>query len=101
MIPSNLVKAINTAKNYPYITKVGVFGSYARGEEKQTSDIDILIDYDNSSDDFLDDLENFMEGMEQLIHNEIGYVTLPGLMESSNDLYKQNVFNDVKWIYTA
>jgi len=30
------------------VTKAGIFGSYARGEEKKTSDIDILIEIDDS-----------------------------------------------------
>ncbi len=32
-------------KNY-HIKELGIFGSYARGEQKQTSDVDLLIDYD-------------------------------------------------------
>ena len=31
-----------------YITKAGIFGSYARGEAKKNSDIDILIEFDGS-----------------------------------------------------
>ncbi len=30
------------------ITKLGVFGSYARGDEKTDSDIDILIEFENT-----------------------------------------------------
>lgn len=30
------------------INKAWLFGSYSRGEETETSDIDILVDYDNS-----------------------------------------------------
>ncbi len=29
-------------------TKVAIFGSYARGEEKENSDIDILVEFKNS-----------------------------------------------------
>ena len=28
------------------ITELGVFGSYARGEQTETSDVDILVDYE-------------------------------------------------------
>jgi len=34
------------------VTKAGIFGSYARGEQKKKSDIDILIKIDNSADLF-------------------------------------------------
>ncbi|MBP5974532.1 nucleotidyltransferase family protein [Brasilonema sp. CT11] len=30
------------------ITQLGIFGSYARGEQTQESDVDVLIDYDRA-----------------------------------------------------
>ncbi|WP_310834059.1 nucleotidyltransferase family protein [Aetokthonos hydrillicola] len=30
------------------ITKLGIFGSYARGEQTEESDVDLLIDYDQA-----------------------------------------------------
>ena len=96
-----MIQAINSAKNYPYIVRVGVFGSYARDEATPISDLDILIEYDNCSDAFLDDLGNFMEDMEQLLAVEIGYVTLEGLLKSRNEELKREVLRDVKWVYTA
>jgi predicted nucleotidyltransferase len=101
MISSKIVQAILTAQNYPYITKVGVFGSCARDEETVNSDIDILIDYDNSADDFLDDLDNFMEEMERLIDGNIDYVTVAGVMNSNNEAFKGEILRDVKWIYNT
>lgn len=38
-------KIINILKKYN-IKKAGIFGSYAKGEQKKGSDIDILIDFD-------------------------------------------------------
>ena len=35
------------AKKYG-IREIGIFGSYARGEQKQTSDVDILVDFTES-----------------------------------------------------
>jgi len=95
------VKAINSAEKYPYIVKVGVFGSHARGEATGSSDIDILIDYDDSSDDFLDNIDHFMEDFEALITGKIDYVTMRGLMKSQNEEFRQEVLRDVKWIYSA
>jgi len=80
---------------------VGVFGSCARDEETVTSDIDILIDYDNSTDDFLDDLDGFMEDMEQLVDVKIDYITMAGLLKSRNIAFRQEVLRDVKWIYSS
>ena len=30
------------------ITEIGIFGSYARGEETELSDVDILVDYETA-----------------------------------------------------
>jgi len=95
------MQAINKAENYPYIIRVGVFGSFARNEETMTSDIDILIDYDNSSDDFLDDLDSFMEKMEEAVPCRIDYVTMAGLLNSKDEVFKSNVLRDVKWLYNS
>ena len=50
-----------TQKVHP--TLVGIFGSYARGEETENSDLDILIDFDLK----VDLLE--LIGMEQFFQN--------------------------------
>ena len=101
MISNRIAEAISTAKNYPYIVRVGVFGSHARNEETAFSDIDILIDYDNSSEEYLDDIDGFMEDMERLIPDKIDYVTMRGLMRCKDELFRQNVLSDVNWVYSA
>jgi len=101
MVSREVRQTIEKAVKYPYINKIGVFGSYARDEQSDESDLDILIDYDNSSDDFLDNLGDFMEDMELVFSGKIDYVTVPGLMGSSGEKFKRNVLRDVKWIYSA
>ena len=101
MISKRVIQAINSAKNYPCIIRIGVFGSCARNEETSASDIDILIEYDNSSDDFIDNIGGFMEDMERLWHGKIDYVTMTGLMKSHDEKFKRNVLNDVIWVYTT
>ena len=99
MVSNQIIKAINRAENYPYIVRVGVFGSYARGEATHASDIDILIDYNNSSDDFLDDLDNFIEDIEMIIRAKIDFITLPGLLKSRDKEFRDEVLRDIRWIY--
>lgn len=41
-------KAIENVLKKNKVKKAGIFGSYARGEEKKDSDIDILIEFDGS-----------------------------------------------------
>lgn len=61
------------------ILKVGLFGSYARGDESEKSDIDLLIDFDPDHENF----DNYMAVcniLEQLFKNEkLEIVTKNGL----------------------
>ncbi|MCL2034976.1 MAG: nucleotidyltransferase domain-containing protein [Oscillospiraceae bacterium] len=105
MINEQVIKAVNTAVNYPYITAVGVFGSYARNEETTVSDIDILYKYDDTTDDFLCDVLNYGEELENQIKSftgsnvKVDYISFEGLRQSKNESFKQSVLNDVVWLY--
>jgi len=101
MNSNSILQTFAVASNYPSIRKVGIFGSYARGEENENSDVDILIDYDETLDDYAYDMGGFMEDIEQHITVKIDYITLPGLMKSKNSQFKEQVLNDVKWLYVA
>lgn len=61
------------------IRKVGLFGSYVRGDESEKSDIDLLVDFDPALENF----DNFMavcDLLEQLFKNEkVEIVTQNGL----------------------
>lgn len=61
------------------VSKIGVFGSYSRGEQKEESDIDILIDFNPGSETF----DNYMNLCDLLEENfgdsEIDIVTYNGL----------------------
>ena len=94
-------QTFNIASNYPSIKKVGLFGSHARGEERANSDLDILIEYDDSVDDYVYDMGYFMEDIEQHISTKIDYVTLQGLMNCNDSSFKEQVLSDVKWLYIA
>ncbi len=43
-----------------HVTKIGLFGSYARDEAKEESDIDILVEMPSSFDNFFD-LKYYLE----------------------------------------
>ncbi len=61
------------------ITDIGLFGSYLRGEQSATSDIDILIDFDPEMENY----DNYMavyDIFEQLFKNEkVEIITKNGL----------------------
>jgi len=59
------------------ITEIGIFGSFARGEQTSTSDIDILVDFDK-----LPDLFKFCEierVMEELLGIKVDLVRKPAI----------------------
>ncbi len=37
-----------------HITRIGLFGSYARGEQKDSSDIDLLVEFEENTQDLYD-----------------------------------------------
>ena len=95
-------KAVDSARKDRYILKVGVFGSFARGDESADSDIDIIFEYDNSHEDYLESIDDFMEDVEKIITTKIDYVTLNALMRDKKpSAFRDEVLRDVKWLYQA
>jgi len=45
------------------VKKIGLFGSYANGTQKDNSDIDFLVDFNHKNFDNYMDLKFFMEGL--------------------------------------
>jgi predicted nucleotidyltransferase len=49
------------------VSEIGVFGSWVRGEQNETSDIDVLVDFDRAVDLFdLMELQEFLESVFRL-----------------------------------
>lgn len=70
---------------------LGLFGSYSRGEQNDTSDIDILID---TRKEFLDKyigfkafakFDDIKNEMKKIFHREIDFVDRQGLLQRGND----------------
>ena len=105
-ISNSITECIQRAKHYKGVSRIGVFGSFARAEQTEESDIDILYDYhyvdsdDNGIDntfEFLDVLEN---DLGKLLDNRvIDFTSYKGLLDSKNDILKENVLRDVIWVF--
>lgn len=101
--------AVSIASQYPVIKRVGIFGSYARGEQTTGSDIDILYDYYYNEQDtsYVLGILEFIEEMENAIKNSVGgdvesdYISFNGLMSSRNKMMRESILNDVIWVYNA
>ncbi len=37
-----------------HITRIGLFGSYARGEQRESSDIDLIVEFEENTQDLYD-----------------------------------------------
>lgn len=58
------------------VRNIGIFGSYARGEEKETSDVDVLVEFEEPT------FRNFMGlvfFLEDIFGREVDLVTTKGL----------------------
>jgi hypothetical protein len=58
------------------VKKIGVFGSYVRGEQKDTSDIDILVEFNEPTFDNFMGLVFFLE---DLFNKDVDLVTTKGM----------------------
>jgi len=79
----------------PYTSKIALFGSYARGDEKPDSDIDIMVELKVSMDLF-----DFAQLREDLM-SEIGLkVDLLTFNTIKNQRLKNYIDKDLKVIYS-
>jgi uncharacterized protein len=78
----------NLASQYN-LTRVGVFGSYARGEAKTKSDLDILIDFDHKI--------NLLEliGLEQELSDKLGVKVDLVTARSIHPKLKKHIYKDL------
>jgi len=73
--------------------KIGVFGSYARGDDETNSDIDILVNFSKKITLF--DLGEIKTGLTDLLKRQVDIVTERAL----NHKIKPYIFPDLKIIY--
>jgi predicted nucleotidyltransferase len=75
-----------------HVRKIGVFGSFARGEEKEGSDIDVLIELEDRYETF----DNFMDlkfFLEDLFKREVDLVTVEALRpQLKDDIMREVVY---------
>ena len=103
-IDKRIVDAILRASKYPTIRRVGIFGSYARGEVEKNSDIDLLYDYDDSDERSTDELLGYIEEINDLLLDythapKVDYVWYKGVVESESSQFKNAVLRDIMWLY--
>ena len=90
---------LDVAPKYPCIDGIGIFGSYARGDYNEDSDIDILYDYDTRAEDSTDQILDFVESfLEKINPLKADFVFLENILTKDDD-FKKNALNNVRWLY--
>ncbi|MCL2171798.1 MAG: nucleotidyltransferase domain-containing protein [Defluviitaleaceae bacterium] len=91
--------ASKTAAKYSSINRIGIFGSYARGDYDGNSDLDILYDYNYNLDDATDQILSFIEDFLEMVKPlKVDFVWERNLLKRDDD-FKNNVLRDLVWIY--
>ncbi|MCG2712733.1 MAG: nucleotidyltransferase family protein [Candidatus Omnitrophica bacterium] len=73
------------------VKDVGIFGSYARGEETARSDIDILVEFSGSIGWEFIDLKEFLE---EILDRKVDLVTIKALKPQLKDV----ILKEVKYV---
>ena len=76
------------------ITKLGLFGSYARDEAKKNSDIDILIEFKDNISDIHDKKTKFKQILENHFNLKVDIARIKYL----KPLAKKEILNEVEFV---
>ena len=71
-----------------HVRRIGLFGSYARGEQSETSDVDILVEFSAPIGWEIVDVQDYLE---QLLGLKVDLVTVPALKPQ----YRDQVLDEV------
>lgn len=82
----------DTIKSRFSVKKIGVFGSFVRGEELENSDIDILVEFEKGKKTF----DNYMElkfYLEDIFDRKIDLVTISSIKpQLKNNILDETVY---------
>lgn len=91
-IEDRLLQQKQILKEKYQVKRVGIFGSYARSEQTQKSDVDILVDYEEVPSLFsLLELEYYLE---EVLNSKVDLVTRNGIKPQ----LKETILNEVVYI---
>jgi predicted nucleotidyltransferase len=72
-----------------HASRVRLFGSVARGDDRPDSDIDLLVDF--TADSSLFDLMRITRELEELLGRPVDVVSVGGLKERDRDILAESV----------
>jgi len=91
----DIEKVLRKYKNYLkenfYVKKIGIFGSYTRGEETSKSDVDILVEFSEPLGWEFFDLKEFLE---EKLSKKVDLITENGIRPQM----KEKILNEVIYV---
>jgi len=79
-------------RNEYFVSRIGIFGSFARGEAKETSDVDILVEFDRAVGLF-----HFID-LKARLSEIVGRNVDLGEPEALKPIIKDKVLREAVWI---
>lgn len=80
------------------VKRLGVFGSAARGDLAESSDVDLLVEFEKGAETSLFDMVRLQEELSRLLGRKVDLAT-PAILE--NPYRRQAVLKDLREIYAA
>ena len=90
-----LRKSLPELKDRFSVSKVGVFGSYVKGNQNDDSDVDIYIEFDRVPG--LEFME-LAEQLERILRKKVDLLTPPGLKSIRNARIRQGIEQSIKYV---
>ncbi|MCL2015507.1 MAG: nucleotidyltransferase domain-containing protein [Defluviitaleaceae bacterium] len=99
MSQEKIIEIITPILRQYNVAKAALFGSYARGEQHDNSDIDLIIDL---SYEHCLGLYDIYDEIEDALNRKVDIVTMFSLSNAiSGDKFFDNIKDDLRWFYEA
>lgn len=87
------------SEKYPFITKAELFGSYSREQATETSDVDVLVEYDYSIGPYGFDRFHYDDELAEKLGVPVNVCTEQAFKDHYLDYMIESIKNDRRVIY--
>lgn len=97
-IPDHIVREVRTYCKEHGVKKLFLFGSYARGDETQSSDIDLLVEFQNSIQISYLDMLIIKSDLEKILGSKVDLVEIDSLV---NPIRRKSILSERIPLYAS